>query len=99
MMVEKPVIATNYSGNIDFTNGTNSHPVSYSMKNVERDFGPYIKGDLWAEPNIEEASKLMRYVYENRKESRKVGKIARNDIINYLSPNRIGEEMRKILWQ
>ncbi|KKQ72081.1 MAG: group 1 glycosyl transferase [Candidatus Peregrinibacteria bacterium GW2011_GWC2_39_14] len=66
MYLGKHIIATGWSGNLDFTNTTNSHLVNYKMIEIEHNVGPYEKGNLWAEPDIDHAAKTMLNVYTNR---------------------------------
>jgi len=80
MYLGKPVIATAYSGNMDFMNVNNSLLVKYELKQLDRDYGPYEKGNVWAEPDIGHAAELMRWVYENRDEATKLGERASRDI-------------------
>lgn len=76
----KPVIATGYSGNMDFMTASNSYFVKYNLIEISKDYGCYEKGNTWAEPDIEDAARLMRYVYEHRDEARHVGLTAAYDI-------------------
>jgi glycosyltransferase involved in cell wall biosynthesis len=73
MDLGKPAIATGYSGNLEFMNESNSLLAKYSMKKLERNFGPYKKGNWWAEPQIDHVAELMRMVYEDRKRAREIG--------------------------
>ncbi len=66
MYLGKPVIATAYSGNMDFMREDNSFLVRYKSVKLEKDYGPYKKGCVWAEPDLEQAAELMRHVYEHR---------------------------------
>lgn len=77
MALGKPVIATGYSGNMDFMNVDNSYPVRYKLVKIKEDVGPYKKGNLWAEPDINHAAKLMDYVFENQEVAREVGRRAK----------------------
>lgn len=61
MGIGMPVIATEYSGNCDYMNATNSFPVSYNFIPAS-DYGPLQQNANWAEPNIEEAAALLRLV-------------------------------------
>ena len=67
MGLGKPVIATNWSGNTDFMNESNSYPVSYKLVPLTKTHGPYCKGAIWAEPSIDHAAELMHFVYANRR--------------------------------
>jgi glycosyltransferase involved in cell wall biosynthesis len=63
MMLGKPVIATNYSGNVDFTGPETAFPVGYRLVPVRP--GEYYgcpDGQVWAEADIEQAASLMRTV-------------------------------------
>lgn len=62
MYLGKPVIGTNWSGNIDFMNGENSCVVDYKLIEVGNDYGPYKADQVWADPDIEQAAYYMRKV-------------------------------------
>jgi glycosyltransferase involved in cell wall biosynthesis len=66
MALGKPVIATGYSGNMDFMNEGNSFLVGYRLTELERDYGPYERGNVWAEPSVDHAVELMRLVEHDR---------------------------------
>jgi len=91
MCAGKPVIATAYSGNMDFMTPRNSYLVKYDLIEIDQDYGPYKKGWLWAEPDINHASQLMRHVYENREEAEYIGGIAAEHIQRYYNPKAIGQ--------
>ena len=93
MFAGKPVIATAYGGNNDIMNVNNSFPIKYDHVELDKDFGPYKKGNVWAEPDIDHAASLMKYVYENRKESSKIGENASKHIRQYLSYDTIGKKI------
>lgn len=90
MYLGKPVIATNWSGNVDYMGDSNSACVDYTLVELERDYGPYIKGNIWAEPDIDHASWWMKKIYVDRELSQKMGKRARNTIREKLSPGAVG---------
>jgi glycosyltransferase involved in cell wall biosynthesis len=76
----KPVIATGYSGNLAFMNEGNSYLVPYSLTELEDDVGSYPAGSIWAEPDLDEAARLMRRVVENPEEARERGERGRKTI-------------------
>jgi glycosyltransferase involved in cell wall biosynthesis len=80
MALGKPVVATGYSGNIDFMTPENSYPVRYQLVELEQDYGPYRRGTYWAEPDLDHAAELMRTVYEQRDEAYQKGITAASDI-------------------
>jgi glycosyltransferase involved in cell wall biosynthesis len=65
MLLEKPVIATGYSGNLDFTTPSTAFLVSYSLQRVGPENPPYPEHCFWANPCIDDAANQMRIVYEN----------------------------------
>ena len=73
MLMGKPVIATNFSGNVDFMDDSNSLLVPYELVKLGRPIPPYDANLEWAEPSIEHAAGLMRRVYENQPWAREVG--------------------------
>jgi hypothetical protein len=76
----KPVISTAYSGNMEFTDAKNSILVDYEMKEIEEDVGPYLAGNFWAEPNIDDAAEKMRWVFSNKERAKGLGSVARESI-------------------
>ena len=61
MALGKPVIATAWSGNLDFMTEDNSALVSYSLIPVHDPEGTFNAGDqMWADANIEEAAAWLR---------------------------------------
>ena len=90
----KPVIATAYSSNLDFMNEGNSFLVSYKLIKMEKDHGPYKKGCQWAEPDIDHAAELMRYVCDNRDRAAAIGERGQREIRQLLHPSVIGSTIR-----
>ena len=97
MALGKPVIATGYSGNMDFMNKDNSFPVDYRLVGVDGDYGAYKKGNVWAEPDIDEAADYMRRVFDNGSQAETVGKRAGEFIKKYYNIDKIGVEYKKRL--
>jgi glycosyltransferase involved in cell wall biosynthesis len=86
MCLGKPVVATGWSGNMDFMDGANACPVRYTLVRSERAHGPYPAGAEWAEPDVEHAADLMRRVVEDRAWREAIGARARATIQDRLSP-------------
>jgi len=91
MYLGKPVVGTAYSGNMDFMNVNNSFLVKYQMVELERDYGPYQKGSIWAEPSTEHAAELMRTVYENCDLATATGQRAADDVRMQMHPSLAGK--------
>jgi glycosyltransferase involved in cell wall biosynthesis len=62
LLLEKPVIVTGYSGNMDFTSPENACPVDYRLVDVGADEYPHAAGQQWADPDLEQAAEYMRRV-------------------------------------
>ena len=55
MYLGKPVVATGYSGNLDYMSETNSCLVRYTLRSVADGAYPFAEGQVWAEPDISHA--------------------------------------------
>jgi glycosyltransferase involved in cell wall biosynthesis len=80
MALGKPVIATGWSGNLDFMTDHNSYLVPYSLMPVGDDGGAYPAEGEWAEPDLAEAARLMRHVFEDRSDASLKGAKAASDL-------------------
>ncbi len=99
MALGKPVIATDYSGNTDFMTADVSYPVGYRLTELTETHGPYEKGNVWAEPDISDAARLMRFVFEHPLEAQEKGQRGAKFVRDLLSPERIGHLMRERLYE
>ena len=90
MSLGKPVIATGWSGNMDFMTEGNSFPVRYSMIKLKKNAPPYPKGTVWAEPDIDHAAEIMARLVKNAEMGLNKGKRARQDIAEGLSARKTG---------
>ena len=77
MAAGKPVIATDWSGNTDFADASNSYSVAYGLTPVERTVGPYRAGEIWAEPDVAHAAAQMRALVADPAEAARRGGAAR----------------------
>jgi 2-polyprenyl-3-methyl-5-hydroxy-6-metoxy-1,4-benzoquinol methylase len=93
MALERPVIATNYSGNLEFMTAENSYLCDYKLHEVGGGASPYPPTSNWAEPDLDHAAALMRHVYSDRAEAAARGVRAGADIRNLHSPPIAGAEM------
>jgi glycosyltransferase involved in cell wall biosynthesis len=94
MLMAKPVIATGYSGNLDFMNRNNSLLVDYELVEIKEDRPIYTRGNFWAEPSIEQAAAYMREVYEHRDEARARALRGQAETRSLLSLEAAGQRMR-----
>lgn len=65
MLLDQPVIATNYSGNVDFCTDETAFLVDGPLISLEVSDYPLAGGQLWCDPNHEMAVLQMRSVFEN----------------------------------
>jgi glycosyltransferase involved in cell wall biosynthesis len=93
MLLGKPTIATAYSSNTDFMNVTNSYPVGYKLVELAKDYGPYKKGQVWADPDVDHAAAQMRRIVEDPAEALQIGARARSDIERLYSSEAIAQKI------
>lgn len=60
MYLGKPVIATAYSGNLEFMNADNAALVPYELIPVKPNQYPHAKDQVWAQPDIAQAARYMQ---------------------------------------
>jgi glycosyltransferase involved in cell wall biosynthesis len=86
MAAGKPVIATGWSGNMDFMAPDCSVPVKYRLVPATDPQHIYDKpGSLWAEPDIDHAASALRRLLDDPAERQRLGKAARAHIEKYMS--------------
>jgi glycosyltransferase involved in cell wall biosynthesis len=87
MALGKPVIATAWSGNLDFMNKQNSALVSYSLIPVHDPEGAFKTGEqMWADANVEEAAAWLRRLAGDADLRARLGAVAAKDVAAQLSP-------------
>lgn len=94
MLLGKPVIVTDYSGTQDYCRNSNSLLVSYQMVDLGPNDYPFSDGQQWAEPNVAEAAKYMRRVFDNRDFARSLGEAGRKTVAQEFSAEAIGRRYK-----
>lgn len=94
MSLGKPVVATNYSGNVDFMTADNSYPIDYRLVALTRDYGPYMRGAVWADPDLDQMGAVIRHIAQHPEEARARGARAREDVERDWSPAMTGARVR-----
>jgi glycosyltransferase involved in cell wall biosynthesis len=94
MAMGKPTLATAYSSNLDFMTADNSLLVRYRQVEIDRDLGPYRRGSVWADPDLDHAAELLRQVVQDADFACRLGERARADIARDLDPARMGGLIR-----
>jgi glycosyltransferase involved in cell wall biosynthesis len=95
MAAGRPVIATGFSGNLDFMTPATSYLVGWRPARVEAGSAVYPEGAAWAEPDLDEAAALMRRVYSDRNEAEVRGRLGREHVARTLSPDAVGRRLRE----
>lgn len=76
MYLGKPVIATAYSGNLEFMNRDNSCLVDYQLQPLVDGDYPYWQGQHWADADIDDAAQYMRRVVDDSDYAASIGAAA-----------------------
>ncbi len=97
MYFSKPVVATGYSGNVDFMNEANSCLVDYTLIAVGDDQYPHGAGQHWADPDVEQAAGYLRRLTEDAAYRTEIGQRAAHYIRSYHSFAAIGARHRRRL--
>ncbi|KQP75492.1 hypothetical protein ASF41_15665 [Methylobacterium sp. Leaf111] len=93
MLLGKPVVATRYSGNLDFMDDDNSLLVDFRLIQLDHDIDPYKAGLQWAEPSIGHAAVLMRRLFDQPTHARAIGARAKSDLEQRLSYRNTGRSV------
>lgn len=93
MLKNKIVIGTGYSGNLEFMNNQNSFLVNYQLMTKDKDSGFIKKGYEYAEPDIENSKKVLKFVYDNYNNIEDIRIKAKLTIENSFSKKAIGNLM------
>jgi glycosyltransferase involved in cell wall biosynthesis len=89
----RPVIATGYSGNMEFMSPENSFLVPYRHVETGAGFGPYPTGARWAEPDVDHAADVMRRVWSDREAAAVIARVGRERIRTALAPATVGRRI------
>jgi glycosyltransferase involved in cell wall biosynthesis len=97
-----PVIATDYSGNVDFFhslsafNGICTFPIPYKLIEIQESYGPYTKGNRWADADLSSAAEAMRTVVSTNCKN-KSGKAMKKMVQRKYGPKAIGKQMKTMM--
>lgn len=85
MALGVPVLASGYSGNMDFMREDNSVLVHAGVIETDRPYGPYPAGTRWGEPDIDEAVVGLRSLLDRSKRA-SLGERGRQSVRAALAP-------------
>jgi glycosyltransferase involved in cell wall biosynthesis len=77
---EMPVIATGWSGQMDFLHNANSYLIDYKLAPTPLDLELFA-GQKWADPDVDHLRSLMRHVYTHRCEAKEKAQVGRKEIV------------------
>ena len=93
MLLETPVIATDYGGSRDFVTAFNSLPVDARMVPIGPGNDPYPADGEWAEPDLDHAAACMRSVLVDRAGALSRAQRARAEVVARHAPAVAGRAM------
>jgi len=97
MALGKPAISTDWSATAEFVDASNGCPVKSRLITLERNIGPYSKGQTWADPDVEHAAWWMQKLAADPALAAELGARARTTIEERFAPAVIGQRYRKRL--
>jgi glycosyltransferase involved in cell wall biosynthesis len=96
MLLGTPVVATRYSGNLDFMDGSTAKLVDCREVEIV-DTPPYPAGSHWAEPDVDHAAACLRDLFERRDEAAAMADRGRDAVQRILSVKAAGARMAQRL--
>ncbi len=97
MALGRAVVATQYSGNADFTDPDTAMPVGFRLVPVAAGAYPMGEGQLWAEPDHDEAVAALRRLAADAGLRDRLGAAAAARIAERYSPAAVGARIRERL--
>lgn len=102
MLLAKPVIASDYSGNLEFMDAQCSALVRCDRVTLGEHDYPYGEGQAWADPDLQDAADWMRRAVEDPAWCRRMGAAARRAVQQRCAPQRSALALReavKAMWR
>ena len=97
MYLGKPVISTNWSATAEYVTADTGCPVDARIVTLEKNHGPYMKGSVWAEADVDQAAAWMRKISGDPALAARLGAAARVTMEQRFSPAVIGARYRQRL--
>jgi glycosyltransferase involved in cell wall biosynthesis len=94
MFFGKPVIATGWSGNMEYMQPDNSFPVRYTLVPVGLGEYPFGDGQVWAEPDVAHAAELLIGLIDDPPHAQAIGARARAHMLANFSDLVLGARYR-----
>lgn len=96
MALSLPVVASNYSGNLEFMNKDNSLLIPTRVIETDRPYGAYPMGTKWGDPDIEEAANALRSLCDQSLRM-DIGQRGSVSVRKSLNPTRLGEMAQSMI--
>lgn len=97
MYLGKPIISTDWSATAEFITPATGCPVRATTVTLDRNHGPYAKGQTWAEPDTGHAAEWMNRLVADPALAAALGAAAQAAIERDFSPAAIGARYRRRL--
>jgi glycosyltransferase involved in cell wall biosynthesis len=92
-----PVVATGYSGNLDFMPPGSGELIPYQLVAIESTQGDYRAGWHWAEPDLDQAARALRRLADQPSEASALGERGRQAVRSLLAPERLAAVVQQRL--
>jgi glycosyltransferase involved in cell wall biosynthesis len=99
LMMGVPIIATGWSGNTDFLNKENSFSIKYKLVEIEKKHFlkyPGFYGSKWAEPDVEDLKKIMKFVYNQFSVAQKKAEKGKKDVLKFKKENTVKSVIERL---
>ncbi len=97
MLLGKPVITTGYSCNMDFTTAETALLVDYKLVPVQPGDYPFSHGEMWAEPNVQQACEYMLNLVKDSTFAKSLAEKGQELIRTSFSTTTMGDRYKKRL--
>ena len=94
MALGKPTVATNYSGNLEFMDATNSWLIDFAFVPVGEGCDPYPSDARWADADLDHAARVLREIVDDPAAAKERGARAAADIARLHAPSVTGAAVR-----
>lgn len=95
MYLGKPVISSDWSATAEFVKGHNGCPIRCKLFELEKSYGPYSRGQIWADPDVGHAAEMMKRLVTDSQYRKHIGYNAAKSIRAQFSPHYIGQLYEK----
>ncbi|MDP9027749.1 MAG: glycosyltransferase [Actinomycetota bacterium] len=93
-----PVIATAYSGNLEFMTPTTAELIPFEYTEVGNQAAPYDPLSRWAEPDLDSASRAMRRLFDDRAIGDRIARDATEHVLTHFSSSVATSYLRRAVF-